>query len=136
MTVSVRYREDEVTDLAELWDGDILIIGGGSAGCAAAVAAARQGARTLLIEQGGFLGGTGVALLDTFYGFYAPAATNGSGGESARNSAISSSRAARRSSGPTPTGRAPASPTNPKRSNSPGTGSPLIKAHRCSTTGV
>jgi hypothetical protein len=72
MTVSVRYRDDEVQGLEELWSGDVLIIGGGSAGCAAAVAAARQGARTLVIEQGGFLGGTGVAVLDTFYGFYAP----------------------------------------------------------------
>ena len=50
----------------------MLVIGGGSAGCAAAIAAARHGARTLLIEQAGFLGGTGVAVLDTFYGFYAP----------------------------------------------------------------
>ncbi len=72
MTISVCYREDEVEDLPELWDGDVVIIGGGSAGCAAAVAAARHGARTLLVEQGGFLGGTGVAVLDTFYGFYAP----------------------------------------------------------------
>jgi hypothetical protein len=75
MTISVRYGEDDVTDLADLWTGDVAIIGGGSAGCAAAVAAAREGARTLLVEQGGFLGGTGVAVLDTFYGFYAPGGT-------------------------------------------------------------
>ena len=56
----------------------MLVVGGGSAGCAAAVGAARQGARTLLVEAGGFLGGTGAAVLDTFYGFYAP------GGEGAR----------------------------------------------------
>ncbi|SDU77571.1 FAD-dependent oxidoreductase [Jiangella alkaliphila] len=55
-----------------LWDGDVVVVGGGSAGCAAAVAAARAGARTLLIEAAGFLGGTGAAVLDTFYGFYAP----------------------------------------------------------------
>ncbi|TDD65933.1 FAD-dependent oxidoreductase [Jiangella aurantiaca] len=55
-----------------LWDGDVVVVGGGSAGCAAAVAAARTGARTLLIESAGFLGGTGAAVLDTFYGFYAP----------------------------------------------------------------
>jgi glycine/D-amino acid oxidase-like deaminating enzyme len=55
-----------------MWSGDVVVVGGGSAGCAAAVAAARAGARTLLIEATGFLGGTGAAVLDTFYGFYAP----------------------------------------------------------------
>ena len=45
---------------------------GGPRGCAAAVAAARAGVRTLLLESGGFLGGTGARVLDTFYGFYAP----------------------------------------------------------------
>lgn len=37
---------------------DVLVCGGGVAGIAAAVAAARQGAKTLLIERAGFLGGT------------------------------------------------------------------------------
>lgn len=37
---------------------DVLVCGGGVAGIAAAVAAARSGARTLLIERAGFLGGT------------------------------------------------------------------------------
>lgn len=55
-----------------LWEGDVIVAGGGSAGCAAAVAAARSGARVLLVESSGFLGGTGAAVLDTFYGFYAP----------------------------------------------------------------
>ncbi|MBE1489684.1 FAD-dependent oxidoreductase [Plantactinospora soyae] len=65
----------ESTDgLPEIWSGDVAVVGGGSAGCAAAVAAARAGARTLLIEAAGFLGGTGAAVLDTFYGFYAPGA--------------------------------------------------------------
>lgn len=39
------------------------MVGGGPAGCAAAIAAAREGARTLLIEQYGFLGGMGTAAL-------------------------------------------------------------------------
>jgi hypothetical protein len=37
---------------------DVLVCGGGVAGIAAAVAAARTGARTLLLERAGFLGGT------------------------------------------------------------------------------
>jgi flavin-dependent dehydrogenase len=36
---------------------DVLIAGGGPAGAAAAIAAARDGARTLLVEQFGCLGG-------------------------------------------------------------------------------
>ena len=55
-----------------LWSVDVLVIGGGSAGSAAAVAAARQGAQVALVERMGFLGGTGAAVLDTFYGFYTP----------------------------------------------------------------
>lgn len=55
-----------------LWEGDVVVAGGGSAGCAAAVAAVRSGASCLLVESAGFLGGTGAAVLDTFYGFYAP----------------------------------------------------------------
>src|SRR5215472_13069335 len=51
---------------------DVLVVGGGNAGCAAAIAAARGGARTLLVERYGFLGGTSTAVLDTFYGFYTP----------------------------------------------------------------
>lgn len=51
---------------------DVLIVGGGSAGATAAIAAAREGARVLLIDRHGFLGGTSTAVLDTFYGFYTP----------------------------------------------------------------
>lgn len=42
---------------------DVVVAGGGPAGTAAAIAAARNGARTLLIERYGFLGGTPVNAL-------------------------------------------------------------------------
>ena len=50
---------------------DLAVIGGGSAGLAAAVTAARKGARILLIERHGYLGGMGTAsLVHTFCGLY------------------------------------------------------------------
>jgi hypothetical protein len=67
-----RLTAEEAQAVPVLWRGDVLVVGGGSAGCAAATAAARTGARTLLVEATGYLGGTGAAVLDTFYGFYAP----------------------------------------------------------------
>ena len=42
---------------------DVLVVGGGNAGCAAAIAAARHGAKTLLVERYGFLGGTATAAM-------------------------------------------------------------------------
>jgi len=44
---------------------DVLVIGGGTAGAVAAIASARNGARTLVVEQYGFLGGTSTAGLVT-----------------------------------------------------------------------
>jgi hypothetical protein len=44
-------------------DFDVLVVGGGNAGCAAALAAARSGARTILAERYGFLGGTATAAM-------------------------------------------------------------------------
>ena len=40
---------------------DVIVVGGGPAGCTAAAAAAREGARTLLIEATGNLGGMGTS---------------------------------------------------------------------------
>src|SRR5688572_11630062 len=55
-----------------LTETDVLVVGSGSAGSTAAIAAARGGAKTLLLERYGFLGGTSTLVLDTFYGFYTP----------------------------------------------------------------
>lgn len=50
---------------------DVCVLGGGSAGVAAAYTAARAGARVILVERYGFLGGMGTgAIIGTFCGFY------------------------------------------------------------------
>src|ERR1700754_4038650 len=52
-------------------DCDVLVAGGGSAGIAAAVASARLGARTLLVERHGMLGGmASAALVHSICGLY------------------------------------------------------------------
>lgn len=45
---------------------DVIVVGGGPAGIASAIAASRSGARTLLIERNGFLGGEGATGLPIF----------------------------------------------------------------------
>ena len=42
---------------------DVIVVGGGPAGTAAAIASARSGAKTVLVEQFGYLGGTATASL-------------------------------------------------------------------------
>ncbi len=46
---------------------DVIVLGGGPSGCAAAIAAAREGAKTLIIEAAGFLGGMGTGGLIPFW---------------------------------------------------------------------
>lgn len=56
---------------AEKHTWDVIVLGGGVSGCMAAIASARQGAKTLLVEQYGFLGGSltnaGVGPMMTFH---------------------------------------------------------------------
>jgi hypothetical protein len=64
--------EEQFRDLPLLDTVDVLVIGSGSAGSTAAIAAARTGARTMLVERYGYMGGISTGVLDTFYGFYTP----------------------------------------------------------------
>ena len=47
--------------LDDSWD--VIVVGGGPTGCTAAAAAAREGAKTLLLEASGILGGSGTGAL-------------------------------------------------------------------------
>ena len=58
MTATILEPARELPVTAE---ADVLVAGGGPAGLAAAIAAARQGARTLLVERYGFMGGLATA---------------------------------------------------------------------------
>ncbi len=49
---------------------DVLVAGGGMAGIAAAIAAARLGARTLLVEKAGWLGGIGITGATGLHSFF------------------------------------------------------------------
>ncbi|HEY6913327.1 MAG TPA: FAD-dependent oxidoreductase [Paludibacter sp.] len=55
---SLRLKNNKLT-IDDQWD--VIVIGGGPAGCAAAISAAREGAKTLLIEGMGCLGGMGTS---------------------------------------------------------------------------
>lgn len=51
---------------------DVVVIGSGSSGAVAAITTALEGAKALLVERYGFMGGISTQALETFYGFYTP----------------------------------------------------------------
>ena len=59
MTGSVAYQKQ----VPIVKEADVIVVGGGPAGMTAAIASARNGAKTLLVEQYGFLGGNATAAL-------------------------------------------------------------------------
>lgn len=68
------YVKEAARNIPIRKDVDVLVVGGGLAGVSAAVAAARTGAKTLLIERNGFLGGVATAGMccSVFNCFYTP----------------------------------------------------------------
>jgi hypothetical protein len=64
----IKEKEREIPVVAE---PDVLVVGGGPAGIGAAVAAARNGAKVLLVERYGFLGGNlTIAMVNPMFTFH------------------------------------------------------------------
>jgi hypothetical protein len=69
MAEPATYREP-AREIPIIGEYEVIVVGGGCAGLCAAIASARAGARTLLIERFGFLGGTATAsLMNNINGF-------------------------------------------------------------------
>ena len=65
--------QSSTVDKQRYGEYDVLVAGGGMAGISAAIAAARSGAKTLLVEKAGWLGGmgiTGATALHNFFNIY------------------------------------------------------------------
>lgn len=60
-----QWIEEPARRIPVVRDVDVLVVGGGPAGIGAAAGAARAGARTLVVERNGFLGGVATAVMMT-----------------------------------------------------------------------
>jgi hypothetical protein len=73
-----KYIKEQPRKVPIIEDVDVLVVGGGMAGVGAAVAAGRLGAKTLLVEYYGCLGGNGTSgMVNNFCGY----TTRGSGAD-------------------------------------------------------
>jgi ribulose 1,5-bisphosphate synthetase/thiazole synthase len=61
----VKTIRERTRDTKVIYEADVVVVGGGPGGIGAAVSAARNGARTVLIERYGYLGGMGTGGLVT-----------------------------------------------------------------------
>ena len=59
----MKTHQEPAREIPVAREADVVVVGGGPAGLAAAVASARCGAKTVLVEQFGYLGGTATASL-------------------------------------------------------------------------
>ncbi len=71
MTSRLKFVQEPAREIPIFGEYDVVVVGGGPAGIAASHSAARHGARVLLVEKYGFLGGMGTAAgVTNFAGLY------------------------------------------------------------------
>ena len=67
----MKYHSEDTKTIPVVDEPDVLVVGAGPAGIGAAIAAARGGARTLLVERYGFIGGNlTIAMVNPMFTFH------------------------------------------------------------------